>query len=146
MGIRRDCECESGDSPQRIRSWDNDSIAKAADLAVSIAKENSRLYKGEPVQLAPQKVDMAKLHGKHRSEGEKMRLKVPIKRKDDLLLTVNRCCRMKARPDFINNKSFHMVNEQKILCISTEGSLQSTRISMANLSPFTVTKELTLRQ
>ena len=33
---------------------DNDGIAKAADLAVAIAKENSRLL-SEPVRLAPQK-------------------------------------------------------------------------------------------
>ena len=33
---------------------DNDSIAKAASLAITIAKENSRLLT-EPVQLAPQK-------------------------------------------------------------------------------------------
>src|SRR5713226_6623556 len=33
---------------------DNDGIARAAELAVSIARENGRLQK-EPVQLAPQK-------------------------------------------------------------------------------------------
>lgn len=37
---------------------DKDSIAKAAELAVTIAKENARLLR-EPVMLAPQK-DMAK--------------------------------------------------------------------------------------
>src|SRR3954467_3143499 len=37
-----------------IDKFDNDSVAKAAELAVSIAKENSRLL-AEPVRLAPQK-------------------------------------------------------------------------------------------
>src|ERR1043165_7287237 len=37
-----------------VDKLDNDSIAKAAELAVAIAKENSRLLT-QPVQLAPQK-------------------------------------------------------------------------------------------
>src|SRR6185369_9935206 len=52
MGIR--VVANGGWGFAAIDKLDNDSIAKAAELAVAIAKENSRLLT-EPVQLAPQK-------------------------------------------------------------------------------------------
>lgn len=64
---------------------DNDSIAKAAGLAVQIAKENSRLLT-EPVQLASQK-GYGEVSWK--TPIEKNAFEVPIKEKADLLLAVN---------------------------------------------------------
>ncbi|HEY3429170.1 MAG TPA: TldD/PmbA family protein [Cyclobacteriaceae bacterium] len=98
-----------------IDKMDNDSIAKAAELAVSIAKENSRLLT-EPVQLAPQKG-----YGEvsWRAPIEKNSFEVPIKEKVDLLLGVNDAA-MKAGADYINSFLF-MVNEQKYFA-STDGS------------------------
>ena len=94
---------------------DNDNIAKTAALAVSIAKENSRLLT-EPVTLAPQKgygeVSWKAPIGKNAFE-------VPIKEKVDLLLGVNDAA-MKAGASFINSYLF-MVNEQKYFA-STDGS------------------------
>src|SRR5688572_6005518 len=94
---------------------DNDSIAKAADLAVSTAKENSPLLLYQ-VQLAPQK-GYGEIAWKPPIENNAF--EVPIKEKVDLLLSVNDAA-MKAGADFINNNLF-MVNEQKYFA-STDGS------------------------
>jgi TldD protein len=94
---------------------DNDSIAKAADAAVAIAKENSRLLT-EPVKLAPQK-GYGEVSWK--APIEKNAFEVPIKEKVDLLLGVNDAA-MKAGADYINSILF-MVNEQKYFA-SSDGS------------------------
>ena len=94
---------------------DNDSIAKAAQLAVSIAKENARLQ-SEPVQLAPQK-GYGEVSWK--TPIEKNAFEVPIKDKVDLLLAANAVA-LKAGATFISNNLF-MINEQKYFA-STEGS------------------------
>ncbi len=94
---------------------DKDSIAKAAELAVAIAKENSRLL-SEPVRLAPQK-GYGEVSWK--APIEKNSFEVPIKEKVDLLLNVNNTA-MKAGADYINSILF-MVNEQKYFA-STDGS------------------------
>lgn len=94
---------------------DNDNIAKTAALAVSIAKENSRLLT-EPVALAPQK-GYGEVSWK--APIEKNAFEVPIKEKVDLLLGVNDAA-MKAGASFINSYLF-MVNEQKYFA-STDGS------------------------
>jgi TldD protein len=94
---------------------DNDSIAKASELAVSIAKENSRLLK-EPVKLAPQK-GFGEVSWK--APIEKNAFEVPIKEKVDLLLSVNDAA-MKGGANFINSYLF-LVNEQKYFA-STDGS------------------------
>jgi TldD protein len=94
---------------------DNDSIAKAADAAVAIAKENSRLLT-EPVKLAPQK-GYGEVSWK--APIEKSAFEVPIKEKVDLLLGVNDAA-MKAGADYINSILF-MVNEQKYFA-SSDGS------------------------
>lgn len=94
---------------------DKDSIAKAAEFAVSMAKENSRLLT-EPVQLAPQKG-----YGEvtWKAPIEKNSFEVPVKEKVDLLLSVNDAA-MKGGADYINSFLF-MVNEQKYFA-STDGS------------------------
>jgi len=94
---------------------DNDSIAKAAEIAVMIAKENARLQT-EPVQLAPQKG-----HGEvtWKTPIEKNAFEVPIKEKTDLLLSVNAAA-MKGGADYVNSILF-LVNEQKYFA-STDGS------------------------
>ncbi|NOS91151.1 MAG: TldD/PmbA family protein [Cyclobacteriaceae bacterium] len=94
---------------------DKDSIAKAAEQAVAIAKENSRLL-SEPVRLAPQKG-----YGEvtWKAPIEKNSFEVPIKEKVDLLLNVNDAA-MKAGADYINSILF-MVNEQKYFA-SSDGS------------------------
>ncbi len=94
---------------------DNDSIAKAAELAVATAKENSRLLV-EPVKLAPQK-GFGEVSWK--APIEKNAFEVPIKEKVDLLLSVNDAA-MKGGANFINSFLF-MVNEQKYFA-STDGS------------------------
>jgi TldD protein len=94
---------------------DKDSIAKAAELAVAIAKENSRLLT-EPVQLAPQK-GYGEVSWK--APIEKNAFEVPIKEKVDLLLGVNAEA-MKGGADYINSFLF-MVNEQKYFA-SSDGS------------------------
>lgn len=94
---------------------DKDSIAKAAGLAVEIAKENSRLL-SEPVQLAPQK-GYGEVSWK--APIEKNAFEVPVKEKADLLLSVNAAA-MKNGADFINSYLF-LVNEQKYFA-STDGS------------------------
>ena len=94
---------------------DNDSIAKAAELAVQIAKENSRLLT-EPVQLAPQK-GYGEVSWK--TPIEKNAFEVPIKEKADLLLSVNAEA-TKNGTSFIDSMLF-LVNEQKYFA-STDGS------------------------
>ncbi|MXV50823.1 TldD/PmbA family protein [Pedobacter sp. HMF7647] len=94
---------------------DNDSIAKAAALAVTIAKENSRLLT-EPVQLAPQK-GYGEVSWK--APIEKNAFEVPIKEKVDLLLSVNDAA-LKNGANYINSILF-LVNEQKYFA-STDGS------------------------
>jgi TldD protein len=94
---------------------DTDSIAKTAALAVSIAKENSRLLT-EPVQLAPQK-GYGEVSWK--TPIEKNAFEVPMKEKVDLLLSVNDAA-MKGGANYMNSLLF-LVNEQKYFA-STDGS------------------------
>ncbi|QDW23674.1 TldD/PmbA family protein [Pedobacter sp. KBS0701] len=94
---------------------DKDSIAKAAELAVTIAKENARLLR-EPVMLAPQK-GYGEVSWK--APIEKNTFEVPVKEKVDLLLAVNDAA-MKGGADYINSVLF-AVNEQKYFA-STDGS------------------------
>ncbi|SDD73742.1 TldD protein [Mucilaginibacter pineti] len=94
---------------------DNDSIAKAAELAVSIAKENARIQT-DPVQLIAQRG-----HGEvsWKTPIEKNAFEVPIKEKTDLLLSVNDAA-MKGGANYVNSVLF-LVNEQKYFA-STDGS------------------------
>lgn len=94
---------------------DNDSIAKAAQMAVAIAKENARLQT-EPVQLVPQK-GYGEVSWK--TPIEKNGFDVPIKEKTDLLLSVNAAA-MKGGANYVNSIIF-LVNEQKYFA-STDGS------------------------
>jgi TldD protein len=94
---------------------DNDSIAKAAELAVAIAKENSRLLT-EPVQLAPQKGYGDVIW---KAPIEKNAFEVPMKEKVDLLLSVNDAA-LKGGANYANSILF-LVNEQKYFA-STDGS------------------------
>jgi len=92
-----------------------DSVARAAQQAVAIAKANSRLTT-EPVQLAPAK-----------GVGEvswvtpivRSALEVPVKEKVELLLAANAAA-MKAGASFVNSTMFQ-VNEQKYFA-SSDGS------------------------
>src|SRR5688572_2382175 len=94
---------------------DTDNIAKTAQLAVDIARENSRLLT-EPVQLAPQK-GYGEVSWK--TPIEKNAFDVPIKEKVDLLLGVNDAA-LKGGANYINSILF-LVNEQKYFA-STDGS------------------------
>lgn len=94
---------------------DNDSIAKAAEMAVAIARGNSKLLT-EPVQLAPQK-GFGEVSWK--TPLTINAFEVPVKEKIDLLLNVNSEA-MKAGVKYVNSNIF-MVNEQKYFA-STEGS------------------------
>lgn len=94
---------------------DTGSIAKAAQLAVAIAKENARLLT-EPVQLAPQK-GYGEVSWK--TPIEKNAFEVPIKEKVDLLMAVNDAA-MKNGANYINSILF-LVNEQKYFA-SSDGS------------------------
>jgi TldD protein len=94
---------------------DNDSIARAAELAVAIAKENSRIQ-AEPVQLAPQK-GYGEVSWK--TPIERNAFEVPMKEKTDLLLSVNDAA-FKNGANYVNSVLF-MVNEQKYFA-STDGS------------------------
>ena len=98
-----------------IDKLDNDSIAKAAELAVAIAKENSRLLI-EPVRLAPQK-GYGEVSWK--APIEKNGFQVPIKDKVDLLLGVNDAA-MKSGANYITSILF-LINEQKYFA-SSDGS------------------------
>jgi TldD protein len=94
---------------------DNDSIAKAAQMAVAIAKENARIQT-DPVQLVPQK-GYGEVSWK--TPIEKNGFDVPIKEKTDLLLSVNDAA-MKGGANYVNSIIF-LVNEQKYFA-STDGS------------------------
>lgn len=94
---------------------DNDSVARAAESAVAIAKENSRLL-AKPVQLAPQK-GYGEVSWK--APIVKNAFEVPIKEKVDLLLNVNSEA-MKAGANYITSLLL-LVNEQKYFA-STDGS------------------------
>ena len=94
---------------------DNDSIARAAQLAVAIAKENSRIQT-DPVQLAPQK-GYGEVSWK--TPIERNAFEVPMKEKTDLLLSVNDAA-FKNGANYVNSVLF-MVNEQKYFA-STDGS------------------------
>ncbi|QKJ29252.1 TldD/PmbA family protein [Mucilaginibacter mali] len=94
---------------------DNDSIAKAAAMAVAIAKENARIQ-AEPVQLAPQK-GYGEVSWK--TPIEKNAFDVPMKDKTDLLLSANAAA-MKNGANYVNSILF-LVNEQKYFA-STDGS------------------------
>lgn len=96
-------------------NMEKDSIAKAAALAVEIAKENSKLL-AEPVQLAPQR-GYGEVSWK--APIEKNAFDVPVKEKADLLLSVNDAA-MKSGANYINSYMF-LVNEQKYFA-STDGS------------------------
>src|ERR1700733_14997065 len=84
---------------------DKDGIAQAAEMAVSIAKENARLQK-EPVQLAPQK-GYGEISWK--TPIEKNAFEVPIREKTELLLGVNAAA-MKNGASFMDSSLF-LVNE-----------------------------------
>ncbi|MBC8044380.1 MAG: TldD/PmbA family protein, partial [Rhizobacter sp.] len=92
-----------------------DEIAKAATLAVSIAKANAKVQK-EPVQLAPNK-GVGEVSW--RTPIERNALEVPIKEKVDLLLAVNAAA-LKSGANFVSSNLF-LVNEQKYFA-STDGS------------------------
>ena len=94
---------------------DNDSIARAAETAVAIAKENARIQ-SEPVQLAPQKG-----YGEvtWKTPIERNAFEVPMKEKTDLLLSVNDAA-FKNGANYVNSILF-FVNEQKYFA-STDGS------------------------
>jgi TldD protein len=94
---------------------DTDSIARSAQLAVAIARENSRLLT-EPVQLAPQKG-----YGEVTWKTPILvnGFDIPIKEKTDMLLGINDAA-MKGGASFIDSALF-LVNEQKYFA-STDGS------------------------
>lgn len=94
---------------------DNDGIAKAAELAVAIARENARIQT-DPVQLAPQK-GYGEVSWK--TPIERNAFEVPIKEKTDLLLSVNDAA-LKGGANYVNSVLF-LVNEQKYFA-STDGS------------------------
>ncbi|MES2827604.1 MAG: TldD/PmbA family protein [Bacteroidota bacterium] len=93
----------------------NESIAKAAEAAVAIAKGNAKLMI-EPVKLAAQK-GFGEVSWK--TPIIQNAFEVPIKEKVDLLLNVNAEA-MKAGAKYVNSSIF-MVNEQKYFA-STDGS------------------------
>ncbi len=111
---------------------DDASIAKAAELAVAIAKGNSKLST-EPVQLAPQK-GYGEVSWK--TPIEKNAFEVPIKEKVDLLLGVNAAA-MATGAKFVNSNVF-VVNEQKYFA-SSDGSYIDQDIHRI-WPTFTVTK------
>ena len=94
---------------------DADSIAKATNMAVAIAKENSRIQ-SEPVQLVAQK-GYGEVSWK--TPIEKNGFDVPVKEKTDLLLSVNDAA-LKGGANYVNSIIF-LVNEQKYFA-STDGS------------------------
>ena len=110
----------------------DDSIAKAAEMAVAIAKGNSKLLT-EKVQLAPQK-GYGEVSWK--TPFEKNAFEVPIANKVDLLLAVNDAA-LKGGAKFVNSNLF-MVNEQKYFA-STDGSYIDQDIHRI-WPTFTVTK------
>ena len=115
-----------------IDKLDDDNIARAAALAVEIAKVNSKLLT-EPVRLAPQK-GYGEVSWK--TPIEKNAFEVPIKEKTDLLLAVNEAA-LKGGASFVSSSLF-LVNEQKYFA-STDGSYIDQDVH--RLWPtFTVTK------
>jgi TldD protein len=111
---------------------DKDSIAKTAQLAVSIAKENARLLT-EPVQLAPQK---GQGEVSWKTPIEKNAFDIPMKDKVDLLMSVNSAA-MTNGANYVNSILF-FVNEQKYFA-SSDGSYIDQDVH--RLWPtFTVTK------
>ncbi|WP_316748560.1 TldD/PmbA family protein [Pedobacter gandavensis] len=94
---------------------DNDSIARAAEMAVAIAKGNSKLLT-EPVQLAPQQ-GFGEVSWKTPVEINAFGVSIPDK--VELLLGVNNEA-LKGGAKYVNSNLF-MVNEQKYFA-STDGS------------------------
>ncbi|MXV50810.1 TldD/PmbA family protein [Pedobacter sp. HMF7647] len=111
---------------------DNDSIAKATELAVQIAKVNAKLLT-EPVQLASQK-GYGEVSWK--TPIEKNGFEIPVKEKVDLLLGVNAAAK-EGGASFINSTLF-LINEQKYFA-STDGSYIDQDIHRI-WPTFTVTK------
>ncbi len=130
MGVRVIANGSWGFASTDILTKDN--IAKTAELAVAIAKENARLLT-EPVQLAPQK---GYGEASWQTPILKNAFEVPLKEKVDLLLGVNAAA-LSGGANFINSSLF-LVNEQKYFA-STEGSYIDQDVH--RLWPtFTVTK------
>jgi TldD protein len=111
---------------------DDASIAKAAEMAVAIAKGNSKIMT-EPVKLAAQK-GYGEVSWK--TPIEINAFEVPIAEKVELLLGVNAAA-MQAGAKYVNSNLF-MVNEQKYFA-STEGSYIDQDIHRI-WPTFTVTK------
>lgn len=111
---------------------DDANIAKTAEMAVAIAKGNSKLMT-EPVKLAPQKG-----HGEvsWRTPIEQNGFEVPIAEKVELLLGVNAAA-MQAGAKYVNANMF-LVNEQKYFA-SSDGSYIDQDIHRI-WPTFTVTK------
>jgi len=113
-------------------SMDKNSIIKATESAIAIAKVNARLL-SEPVQLAPQK-GYGEVSWK--TPIEKNGFEIPIKEKVDLLMAVNDAA-LSAGASFISNSLF-LINEQKYFA-SSEGSYIDQDIHRI-WPTFTVTK------
>ncbi len=111
---------------------DKDSIAKATDTAVTVAKVNARLQ-SEPVRLAPQK-GYGEVSWK--TPIEVNGFAVPVKEKVDLLLAANAVA-LANGASFVNNSLF-LINEQKFFA-STDGSYIDQDIHRI-WPTFTVTK------
>jgi len=111
---------------------DDVSIARAAEMAVAIAKGNSKLMT-EPVKLAPQK-GYGEVSWK--TPVEVNGFSVPIAEKVELLLGVNAAA-MQAGAKYVNSNMF-LVNEQKYFA-SSEGSYIDQDIHRI-WPTFTVTK------
>ncbi|MDX1450112.1 MAG: TldD/PmbA family protein, partial [Acidimicrobiia bacterium] len=94
---------------------DKDSLAKAAEQAVAIAKANAKIQT-EPVQLAPVK-GVGEVSW--RTPIKKSAIEIPIAEKVDLLMDVNKKA-MEGGANFVNSFLF-LVNEQKYFA-STDGS------------------------
>jgi TldD protein len=92
-----------------------DSIARAAEKAVAVAKANSK-FQTEPVQLAPVK-GVGEIAWK--TPIRKNAMEIPIKDKVDLLMEVNNAA-MDNGANYITSVLF-LVNEQKYFA-STDGS------------------------
>ena len=113
-------------------SMDKNSIIKATEAAISIAKVNAKLL-SEPVQLAPQK-GYGEVSWK--TPIEKNGFEIPIKEKVDLLMAVNDAA-LAGGASFISNSLF-LINEQKYFA-SSEGSYVDQDIHRI-WPTFTVTK------
>jgi len=113
-------------------SMDKNSIIKATEAAISIAKVNARLL-SEPVQLAPQK-GYGEVSWK--TPIEKNGFEILIKEKVDLLMAVNDAA-LAGGASFISNSLF-LINEQKYFA-SSEGSYIDQDIHRI-WPTFTVTK------